>query len=87
MQMNSYNSILSNLTSNIDVNENENNTILTILGSLYLNNIRSSPNILLLFINSIVENIPINQVSLISLLIEYSLYGFCNVYIYIYIIY
>lgn len=79
MQMNNYNSILSNLTSNIDVNENENNTILTILGSLYLNNIRSSPNILLLFINSIVENLPINQVSLVSLLIEYSLYGFCNV--------
>lgn len=53
--------------------------IMQLVGSIYLNHIRSSPNLLLLYINSIVETIP-NDIKLLGLLIEKCLYGFCNVY-------
>lgn len=60
-------------------NDNEYNMIMQLVGSIYLNHIRSSPNLLLLYINSIVETIP-NDIKLLGLLIENCLYGFCNVY-------
>lgn len=53
--------------------------IMQLVGSIYLNHIRSSPNLLLLYINSMVETIP-NDIKLLGLLIENCLYGFCNVY-------
>lgn len=60
-------------------NDIEYNMIMQLVGSIYLNHIRSSPNLLLLYINSIVETIP-NDIKLLGLLIENCLYGFCNVY-------